>query len=183
MNSLTLHSAGLTSWSRKLMCFLKHNPTTGSLSEHEHSKEHLHIDSLFELQRKSKNRCECSKNPSFHQKPQDAPRPEVHRGGNTSRTNSVLLPLSIEAHLPSSFRSSNVSRNSRTKSPVMGRKGNTSMNTNTDEPLPNPDLELRIRLAALDRHNKELDARSWRAVLTIIVALTAACAGAAFLLR
>jgi len=55
------------------------------------------------------------------------------------------------------------------------------MNT-TDEPLPNPDLEMRVRVAALDRHNKELAARCNRAVLLIVLALSACVAAAVFLL-
>lgn len=56
------------------------------------------------------------------------------------------------------------------------------MNTQTDEPLPNPELEQRLRLSMLDKHNKELDARCWRAAMLIVLAVTAACAVIAFTL-
>lgn len=53
----------------------------------------------------------------------------------------------------------------------------------TNEPLPNPALEARVQRAALDRHNAEQDALCRRAVLMIVLALSACVAGAAFLLR
>lgn len=64
----------------------------------------------------------------------------------------------------------------------MGRKGNTSMNTQTDEPLPNPELEARVQRAALERHNAEQDALCRRAVLMIVLLLSAGVAALVFTL-
>jgi len=52
-----------------------------------------------------------------------------------------------------------------------------------EEQLPNPALEERIRIAALDRCNRAQSARCRFWVLMITLGLAAACAGAAFLIK